>query len=176
MTPSARISAAIEVLTELDAPVRPAAEALKAWGLAHRFAGSGDRAAIASLVYDVLRRKASAAYLMDDGAPRAIMLGMLRLARGLDAAAIARLFDGARFAPPPLSAHERTMLEGTRLDGAPTHIAGDYPEWLEPQFAEAFGPRRAEEGAALSARAPLDLRVNTLSTTREKVHESLSHF
>jgi hypothetical protein len=30
---------------------RPAADALKDWGLAHRFAGSGDRAAIASLVY-----------------------------------------------------------------------------------------------------------------------------
>ena len=64
MTPSARISAAIEVLAELDAHVRPAADALKAWGLAHRFAGSSDRAAIASLVYDALRLKSSAAFIM----------------------------------------------------------------------------------------------------------------
>ena len=46
MTPGARAAAAIEVLTEIEAHKRPAAEALKDWGIAHRFAGSGDRAAI----------------------------------------------------------------------------------------------------------------------------------
>jgi 16S rRNA (cytosine967-C5)-methyltransferase len=175
MTPSARISGAIEVLAELDAHVRPAAEALKAWGLAHRFAGSGDRAAIASLVYDALRQKASAAFLMDGGAPRAIVLGMLKRARGLDVVSIEKLFDGGRFSPSPLSEIERTRIETASLDGAPPHIAGDYPEWLEPQFVETFGVERAEEGAALSARAPLDLRVNTLKATRDKVRDALSY-
>jgi 16S rRNA (cytosine967-C5)-methyltransferase len=47
MTPSARLSAAIEVVAAIDAERRPAADALKAWGLAHRFAGSGDCVAIA---------------------------------------------------------------------------------------------------------------------------------
>ncbi len=64
MIPAARISAAIEVIGDTETNRRPAAEALKAWGLAHRFAGSGDRAAIAGLVYDTLRRKSSARYLM----------------------------------------------------------------------------------------------------------------
>ena len=149
MTPSARISAAIEVLAELDAHVRPASEALKAWGVAHRFAGSGDRAAIAGLVYDTLRQKASAAFVMDDRSPRAIVLGMLRRARGLDLAAIEKLFDGGRFSPPPLSEQERTRLEAGSLDGAPAHIVGDYPEWLEPQFNETFGEERAAEGERL---------------------------
>jgi 16S rRNA (cytosine967-C5)-methyltransferase len=175
MTPSARISAAIEVLAELDAHVRPAAETLKAWGLAHRFAGSGDRAAIASLVYDALRLKASSAFVMGDGAPRAIVLGMLRRARGLDLAAIEKLFGGERFAPAPLSVEERSRLETGSLEGAPAHVAGDYPEWLEPQLVESFGAERAEEGAALAARAPLDLRVNTLKATREKLRAALSH-
>ena len=58
MTPTARLSAAIEVLADIDARRRPAADALKDWGLGHRFAGSGDRAAIAGLVYDTLRRRA----------------------------------------------------------------------------------------------------------------------
>ena len=61
MTPGARVEAAIEVLAELGERPRPAADALKDWGLSHRFAGSGDRAAIAGLVYDALRRRASAA-------------------------------------------------------------------------------------------------------------------
>src|SRR5205823_7230163 len=102
MTPAARLSAAIEVMADIDARRRPAADALKDWGLAHRFAGSGDRAAIAGLVYDALRRKASAVFVMGEETPRAIVLGMLRLERKLDTAAIARLADGGRFAPHPL--------------------------------------------------------------------------
>src|SRR5205809_4822315 len=98
MTPSARLSAAIDVLADVEARRRPAADALKDWGLAHRFAGSGDRAAIAGLVYDALRRRASSAHTMQDGSPRAALLGMLRLARKLDVEAVARLADGSRFA------------------------------------------------------------------------------
>ena len=79
MTPSARLSAAIEVLADIEARRRPAADALKDWGLGHRFAGSGDRAAIAGLVYDALRRKASAAWIMDAMTPRAIVLGLARV-------------------------------------------------------------------------------------------------
>ena len=59
MTPAARVSAAVEVLGDIVARRRPAADALKDWGLARRFAGSKDRAAIASLVYDALRRRSS---------------------------------------------------------------------------------------------------------------------
>jgi 16S rRNA (cytosine967-C5)-methyltransferase len=57
--------------------------------LARRFAGSKDRAAVASLVYDALRRRASAAWLLGEDTPRAQLLGALRLARGLSADAIA---------------------------------------------------------------------------------------
>ena len=55
MTPAARLSAAIEALADIAERRRPAAQALKDWGLSHRFAGSGDRAAIAGLTYDALR-------------------------------------------------------------------------------------------------------------------------
>src|SRR5204862_212402 len=57
MTPGARVAAAIEVIADIEARRRPAADALKDWGLSHRFAGSGDRAAIAGLAYDALRRR-----------------------------------------------------------------------------------------------------------------------
>jgi hypothetical protein len=52
MTPGARLSAAIEGLADIEDRRRPAGDALKDWGLAHRFAGSGDRAAIGGLVFD----------------------------------------------------------------------------------------------------------------------------
>ncbi|MBR1220610.1 RsmB/NOP family class I SAM-dependent RNA methyltransferase [Bradyrhizobium sp. U87765 SZCCT0131] len=175
MTPAARLSAAIEVLSAIDAQRIPAASALKDWGTAHRFAGSGDRAAIAGLVFDVLRRRASSAYLLDADTPRGRALGMLRLERGLDDAAIAALCDGSRFAPEPLTDAERTALATRTLDGAPAHIAGDYPEWLEASLTRVFGDARAEEAAAMARRAPLDLRVNTLKSTPDKALAALKH-
>ena len=47
MTPAARLSAAIDIIETIEADRAPAAKALKDWGTSHRFAGSGDRAAIA---------------------------------------------------------------------------------------------------------------------------------
>ncbi len=176
MTPAARISAAIEVLSDIEARRRPAPDALKDWGLSHRFAGSGDRAAIAGLVYDALRRRASSAYVMGAATPRAVVIGMLHLARDLSVEAIGALFDGSRFAPQPLSADELTNLASASLEGAPAPIVGDYPEWLDPSLAAVFGEARAQEGAALASRAPLDLRVNLLKSDRVATASELSEY
>ena len=175
MTPAARLSAAIEVIHTVDIQRIPAAQALKEWGTAHRYAGSGDRAAISGLVWDVLRRRSSSAWLMDADTPRARVLGMLRLERGMATEAIAALCDGSRFAPEPLSDAERAALTSRSLEGAPAHIAGDYPEWLDIPLAAVFGGNRVAEATAMASRAPLDLRVNTLKAKREKVLSSLSH-
>jgi len=176
MTPAARLSAAIEVLADLDARRRPVGDALKDWGLAHRFAGSKDRAALASLVYDALRRKASAGWIMEEDSPRAVLLGTLKLQRGLDAEAIAALCSGERFAPAALSDEERLRLATRTLDDAPAAVAGDFPEWVEPSLRRLFGEDLVPELRALAARAPLDLRVNTLKAeSRDETREALSH-
>ena len=174
MTPAARLSAAIEVLADVETRRRPAADALKDWGLAHRFAGSGDRAAIAGLLYDGLRRKASAAFVMGEDTPRAVLFGMLLLERKLDTAAIARLADGSRFAPSPLTDAERARLDVANLEEAPPWVAGDYPEWLDQHLAQTFGDERVEEGSGLASRAPLDLRVNTLKADRDTAAEAIA--
>ena len=175
MTPAARLSAAIDVIASIEAQRIPAAQALKEWGTSHRFAGSGDRAAISGLVWDVLRRRASSAHLMGSETPRARLLGMLKLERGLDVATIAAMCDGGRYAPEPLSEAERVALASGSLRGAPAHIAGDYPQWLDAQLASVFGEDRVAEATAMASRAPLDLRVNTLKAKREKVLGSLKH-
>ncbi|RTL93566.1 MFS transporter, partial [Ancylobacter aquaticus] len=179
MTPAARLSAAIEVIGTILAERRPAADVLKDWGRSHRFAGSGDRAALASLVYDTLRRRASAAWIMGERmgeeSPRGLVFGMLKVARGLDASAIAALCDGSRFAPAPLSEAEHASLAEASLDDAPAHVRGDYPEWLDAPLAAVFGEARAEEGAALAERAPLDLRVNSLKGDVDKAGELIAH-
>jgi 16S rRNA (cytosine967-C5)-methyltransferase len=175
MTPGARVAAAIEVLEELLGRRRPAQDALKDWGLAHRFAGSKDRAAIGGIVFDALRRKASAAWIMQDEAPRPIVLGALRLQRGLSVEEIASLCSGEGHSPAPLSEAESTHLANGNLDGAPLHVAADIPEWLAPHFRQAFGERAIAEGRALAERAPVDLRVNRLKTGRDKALAALSH-
>jgi 16S rRNA (cytosine967-C5)-methyltransferase len=174
MTPGARLAAAIEILTDIGARRRPAPDTLKDWGISHRFAGSGDRAGIAGLVYDALRRRASSAYLMGEDTPRATLFGMLVRERGFDIDAVARLADGGGYSPPPLTEAERGRLAAADLNGAPPHVLGDYPEWLDPYLARVFGDERAEEGAALSSRAPLDLRANTLKATRDEAAKSLA--
>jgi 16S rRNA (cytosine967-C5)-methyltransferase len=175
MTPAARLSAAIELIDTIDKERVPAAKALKEWGTAHRFAGSGDRAAISGLIWDVLRRRASSAWLMDADTPRARLLGMLKLERGMDADAIAALCDGGRFAPEPLSDAERAALTTRSLADAPAPVAGDYPEWLDGYLEQVFGDNRVAEAVAMASRAPLDLRVNTLKAKREKLLHSLAH-
>lgn len=175
MTPSARLSAAVEILSDIAARRRPASDCLKEWGLSHRFAGSGDRAAIAGIVFDTLRRRASAAFVMGSDAPRALVLGMLAVMRGLDIPAIERLADGSRFAPAPLTEDERARLSAWSLESAAPWVKGDYPQWLDPNLSRTFGEERTEEGRALAARAPLDLRVNTLAGSPETALEDLAH-
>src|SRR3954466_6093234 len=128
MTPAARLSAAIELIDTIEKDRVPAAKARRGGGPAPRFPGSGARAAIAGLVWDVLRRYASSAYLMDSDTARARLGGMLRLERNMDAETMAALFDGSRFAPAPLIEAEQAALASRSLEGPPPAIAGVYPE------------------------------------------------
>lgn len=169
-----RVSAAIDILGDIATRHRPAAEALKDWGKAHRFAGAGDRHAIGTLVYDSLRHRASAAHRMGDDGPRALVLATLRNSWAMAPEAIAALADGEH-GPSVLTAAELASLSRHVAD-VPPHIAGDMPEWLVPSLARVFGENLAAEGAALAARAPIDLRVNSLKADREKVLAALARF
>src|SRR6202158_3148855 len=175
MTPAARLSAAIELIDNIDKERIPRRNALTGWGTANAYSAAGDPAAISGLIWDVLRRRASSAWIMDDDTPRARALGRLKVERGLDVDAIAVLCDGGRFAPEPLTEAERAALASRSLEGAPAPIAGDYPEWLDGYLAEVFGDDRVAEATAMASRAPLDLRVNTLKAKREKILPSLAH-
>lgn len=176
MTPAARASAAIEVLADIEARKRPAAEALKDWGVSHRFAGSGDRAAIGNLVFDCLRTRASAAHAMGEASPRALVLRTLVTSWGFSPEEVADLAGAGPHAPEPVSEAELAGLRRELPLETSAAIRGDYPDWLSPEFERAFGADAAEEGAALARRAPVDLRVNTLKADRDKVLKALRRF
>lgn len=175
MKPGARIAAAVEVLDAILGRHQPVATALTDWGKAHRFAGSGDRNAIGGLVYDALRRKASIAWAMESDSSRALALASAGPALDLTLEEVIAACDGSAHAPAPLSEIERRGL--TRdVSEAPEYTRANVPEWLWPSFLAAFGPRAAEEGAAMCHRAPADVRVNTLKADRDKVLKALAPF
>jgi 16S rRNA (cytosine967-C5)-methyltransferase len=85
-----------------------------------------------------------------------------------------RLFQEHRHAPTPIPSEIADRLRTTEFSGAPDHVRADVPEWMAVQFEEAFGVDWVAEGAALAERPPLDLRVNTLKGSRDKVLMQLS--
>ena len=165
MTPGARVAAAIEILDAVAAG-QAGEVALSRWARASRYAGSKDRAAVRDLVIDVLRQWRSDAARGGGETGRARMIGRLR-GQGIDPAT---LFDGVGHAPPPLDDDERTagcdpMDEGT---------SWDLPDWLVPEFKTSLGDEAAKTAQALTARAPVTVRVNTALTDVETAQKQQS--
>jgi 16S rRNA (cytosine967-C5)-methyltransferase len=169
-----RVQAAIEVLNEVMTRHRPAAEALKDWGKAHRFAGSGDRHAIGTLVYDSLRQRLTAGVQGGGDDARHVVLGILRMTWGMAVNDIAAL-AAEQHGPAALTPDERMAL-GRVVTGGPAQVAGNVPDWLWPVFQQTFGENAVTEAQALSCRAPIDLRVNTLKADAAQVREALVRF
>ena len=173
MRDGARIAAAIEILDTLTRQHQPVKDAVRDWGKAHRFAGSGDRAWIGGLVLDALRHRASIGHAMGEEGARALALGTVGRIWGLSAEEIDALFEGDEHAPEPLTDAEREGLSRDISD-APLHVRGDFPDWLEESFLRVFGEDAAEEGARLSSRAPVDLRVNEERVDFDKAFKEVS--
>ncbi|KQT51817.1 MFS transporter [Devosia sp. Leaf420] len=170
-----RIAAAIDVLSDVETRKRPVSEALKAWGLNNRFAGAGDRAAIGNLVYDALRRRASYAFAMGSHEPRALVLAAVLRHWGETPETLAAMFADDSHAPAPLTPLEQAGAHA-EVEAAPDIVQADFPEWLASSLKRAFGTDLAAEGQAMAGRPSLDLRVNALKATPEKVAKSLARF
>ncbi|MBV9330605.1 MAG: hypothetical protein JOZ55_03530, partial [Alphaproteobacteria bacterium] len=108
MTPSARVQAAIEILSSLDTSTKPADQFLRDWFRGRRYAGSKDRPAVSQRVFAVLRRKASLGWRMQSEDARALVIASL-LREGNSLEQIEALFAG-RYGPSPLSEVERALI------------------------------------------------------------------
>lgn len=148
MTPSARLQAAIDIVDEVIAAARTgsaAADTLIArYFKARRYAGSKDRRAVRDLAYAAIRR---AGEIPSSG--RAALIGL-----ALDRPDLVPLFDGSPHGPAPIAPDEAGIE------------AGYVPAWLAEKLVRTIG---RDELPALLERAPLDLRVNRLKTTRDAV-------
>lgn len=169
-----RLQAAIEILETIEKQYRPITSVLKDWGNAHRFAGSGDRTAIGNIVYDALRMKSSHIYVMDDNSPAAIAHAVIFRQWGISPDELKKTLDGDKFAPEPLPESTIEAYKLREIDNADAHIQADIPEWILDAFKTAFGDDWLAEAQSFTGKPPLDLRVNTLKSTREKVLSALS--
>ena len=176
MRPAGRLEAAIEILENHASADYPARLVLSTWARGNRFAGSKDRAAIANLVFDVLRRSSSLAAYMGSSSPRALALAAFQDGWGYSAGELNEICDGGQYAPAPLSEDEKAGLkrleEEQTLEAEPADLA-DIPSWLYPSIEQVFGERTLGEGQALAKRAPIDLRVNRLKVKRSTVLNKL---
>jgi 16S rRNA (cytosine967-C5)-methyltransferase len=112
---------------------------------------------------------------MGDNNPRALVLSVAVRDWGETPLALADAFAADPHAPEALTAEETARLTATDpLADAPDHVRADLPEWVASRFAAALGADWVAEGAALAERPPLDLRVNTLKSSRERVMKALN--
>ena len=185
MTPSARIQAAIELLSAIASDPRPADAVASGFFRARRFIGATDRRAVGETVWSVLRARRRLGWWLAraGGAEMPQTARLLALASlvlgGTRAERAAALFDGARFGPAPVEAAERRVLAA--LDRhtlehpeMPEAVRLEIPDFVLPHFQARFGGRLEAECAAMSRPAPLDLRVNLLKTTREAALAALA--
>ncbi len=176
MRPGPRIQASIDLLDAIYAGGDAADRLVAAYFRRRRYAGSKDRAAITELVYAVLRRRAWLEWRLANagaGVQGARLTVIAQLADGgVGDAYIAALFDGSDHAPAPLALEESAIIQLLRQPPSgspPPSVAGNYPGWLHHALESRFGNGLATEMAALNDRAPLDLRVNSLKSSRSAV-------
>ena len=152
MTPGARVQAAIECLDAAVNAARTGGAAadtiVQRYFTTRRYAGSKDRRAVRDLVFDVIR---SIGTPPETG--RAALIGHARA----QAPELLALFGADGHAPAAL------------VVGEPEARPSQAPGWQLDMLRTRFGKNSEAQVAALLARAPLDLRVNTLKASRDEV-------
>ncbi|MEM7654463.1 MAG: rRNA cytosine-C5-methylase, partial [Pseudomonadota bacterium] len=193
MMPSARVQAALEILTALGGSRLPADRMLADYFRSRRYAGSKDRSFVVDIVYGVLRHQARLDWWVYRAlgdlssaliAERARVIAFLHLAQGRTTETVRGLFDGSQYGAKSLNTTERELLSGleklevgdhrsiTHPD-QPSWVSLEYPEWLDDAFRAQFGDDLGREMAAAREEARLELRVNTLKADVQSAQVAL---
>lgn len=186
MHEAARLSASIELLAACESTWNtprslPTDIVINRYFKERRYIGSKDRGAIAALTYLIIRNYASLGWcVMQHGleGTRALAIAALLLMEKKKLPVLQNLFSGEQFAPSRLTAAESAFakaIAGQELlhKDMPDHARYNYPQWLESDLKSSLGDKWKEELQALAQEAPVDLRTNTLLTTRDALIAAL---
>lgn len=158
-------SAAVDLACQLT---HPADAVLRQFFRSRPELGSHDRALIAEIVYAVLRHKRLLEAIVPQPTPRKLALASLVKLQGVSIGALDHI----------LTAEDRDWLVAVKqadMESLPPGIRLSLPDWLWERLCAVLGEAEATALArALLVPAPIDLRVNTLLTTREQVVQELA--
>ena len=187
MKPGAQVAAAIDLITLVNTAWQegsraPADSLISSYFKERRYIGSKDRGAIASLVYGVLRQGAALEWRLEQAKlavePRTLVLGAMVLMEGRTLEDLGEWLNGERHCAAPLNEQERRVLgslvgQPLAVEGMPEPARYNFPDWMSTPLKGALGDAFVLAMEAMAAEAPVDLRVNTLKSTREKVMRQL---
>jgi len=167
MHPTALLDLATQLLRTVLKLDAPADGIVSAFFRQHRDLGSKERHALAETAYAVLRRRPQLQHLAQSGTGA--------LERRLAILAWAGTEGQIRGALGPNEQSWRAEVRGIDLAGLPEKLRHNLPDWM----ASALRAQIGEDEfwplvAALDATAPLDLRVNVLTTKREAAQATLA--
>jgi 16S rRNA (cytosine967-C5)-methyltransferase len=161
----AQLRAAEEALRAILRFDHPADAALRTFFREHRELGQRDRAFVAELTFTVVRHLRLLEALAGSRQPRRLLLAALAVLDG----------RSARQLEPLLKAGDSTWLaqvRGTDQTRLPLPVQLSLPDWVWQRLLASHGESDVTAVArGLLNPAPLDLRVNTLLSTREQVLE-----
>lgn len=146
----------------------PADAALSAFFRGHPKVGQRDRSLIADSVYAALRRRRLLERLVLPASPRRLVLASWTLLLGAS----------LRELEPWLRGDEPQWLAGVKSEAAaaqPFEVQCELPDWVIERLRRRFDePALLELARGLMQTAPLDLRVNSMKTSRQAVAERLA--
>ena len=183
MSPSVRLQATLDLLSDLEDSTRPADAVTSAFFRSRRHLDDKDRGEILELLFSLLRHQARLGWWLDRqgqaATPRTRLLAWLVLAERRKPSDVARLFSGARNAPSRLTEAEGRLvasLQGHTPEhpDMPEDVRLECPPWAAAMLRQRFGPAFESEMSAALTPPPLDLRVNTIKATRELMLRRLS--
>jgi 16S rRNA (cytosine967-C5)-methyltransferase len=164
--PPAILGNAEEVLREILRFTSPADVTLSRYFKDHPRLGGRERGAIAECVYAVLRNKS---FFTDFAGAGATMrrLTLLGMAEAIGADSLGGLSEDETALLTRIKEIDRSLLPPKKL--------ANLPDWLYDKFVAQYGEEETQALAAvLNTPAPLDLRVNSLKSDRDKVIAELA--
>lgn len=189
MRPESRHHAIIELLTRWQQSRQPLDILLAQWGKANRYAGGGDRQAIAEILYGIIRHLGQLDWWLiranlhfsDDEAgeykrARARLIAYFNFFDSSISQQLEELWDGQDYAPFALGPSERRLAielaaqPNISISCQPGHITANVPELIYDQFVADYElPRAVDILEKLKQPASVDLRVNRLKANRNGV-------
>ncbi len=186
MYEAARLNASIELLAQCELAWKdmrplPADVIVNRYFKERRYIGSKDRGAIAAFFYLIIRNYASLAWHARQhalGGARALAMAAILLVQKKTLPDLHNLFNGDRFSAAKLDLAESAFAKAVAgkdflLKDMPDHVRYNYPEWMETEIQSSLGADWKKEIIALGEEAPVDLRTNTLLTSRDELLAAL---